>query len=305
MTRIPGKVAVVTGAASGIGRAVAYELARRGARLAISDVDEAGLAETARHVRVIGAAVHDQALDVTDREAMLRYADTVLGEYGAVHIVVNNAGVAFTGDVEQMTFAQLERVMDVDFWGVVNGTKAFLPHLIAAGTEHDSTHIVNMSSVFGLFAVPGQSAYNSAKFAVRGFTEALRQEMLLAKHPVQVTCVHPGGIKTGIARNAGAAAGEDAAANAEYFDTKLARLSADAAARAIVRGIAGNRARVLVGADAKVLDAVVRFAGAHYQRLLIAALRRVAPRAASTDAPAVPDAAARASGDRRAPISAP
>jgi NAD(P)-dependent dehydrogenase (short-subunit alcohol dehydrogenase family) len=305
MTRIPGKVAVVTGAASGIGRAVAYELARRGARLAISDVDEAGLAETARHVRVIGAAVHDQALDVTDREAMLRYADTVLGEYGAVHIVVNNAGVAFTGDVEQMTFAQLERVMDVDFWGVVNGTKAFLPHLIAAGTEHDSTHIVNMSSVFGLFAVPGQSAYNSAKFAVRGFTEALRQEMLLAKHPVQVTCVHPGGIKTGIARNAGAAAGEDAAANAEYFDTKLARLSADAAARTIVRGIAGNRARMLVGAAAKVLDAVVRFAGAHYQRLLTAALRRVAPRAASTDAPAVPDAAARASGDRRAPISAP
>jgi NAD(P)-dependent dehydrogenase (short-subunit alcohol dehydrogenase family) len=283
MTRISGKVAVVTGAASGIGRAISYEFARRGARLAISDVAEVGLAETVRHGRVIGAAVHDQVLDVTDRAAVLRYADTVLAEYGAVHVVVNNAGVAFTGDVAEMTFQQLERVMDVDFWGVVNGTKAFLPHLIASGTAQDSTHIVNMSSVFGLLSVAGQSAYNSAKFAVRGFTEALRQEMLLAGHPVQVTCVHPGGVKTGIARNAGAAAGLDAAAaNAEYFDTKLARLSADAAARTIVRGIAGNRPRVLVGADAKLLDAVVRFAGARYQRLFTAAARRSGSRAEAT-----------------------
>jgi hypothetical protein len=298
MTTISGKVAVVTGAASGIGRAVSYELARRGARLTISDVDEVGLADTARHIRVIGAAVHDQVLDVTDREAMLRYAETVLAEYGAVQIVINNAGVAFTGDIEEMTFAQLERVMDVDFWGVVNGTKAFLPHLIAAGSANDTAHIVNMSSVFGLFAVPGQSAYNSAKFAVRGFTEALRQEMLLAGHPVQVTCVHPGGVKTGIARNAGAAAGLDAAANAAFFDTKLARLSADAAARTIVRGVVGNRPRVLVGADAKVLDAIVRFAGARYQWLFTVAARRSGPRAERTDAPAVTDAAARTSGNR-------
>jgi short-subunit dehydrogenase len=155
-----------------------------------------------------------------------------------------------------------------------------------------------MSSVFGLFAMPGQSAYNSAKFAVRGFTEALRQEMLLAGNPVQVTCVHPGGVKTGIARNAGAAAGLDAAANAAFFDTKLARLSADAAARTIVRGIVGNRPRVLVGADAKVLDAIVRFAGARYQRLFTIAARRSGPRAERSDAPAVPDAASRTSGNR-------
>lgn len=298
MTKIPGKVAVVTGAASGIGRAVSYQLARRGARLAISDVDEVGLTETVRHVRVIGADVHHQVLDVTDREAVLQYADTVVAEYGAVHIVVNNAGVAFSGDIVDMTFEQLQRVIDVDFWGVVNGTKAFLPHLITSGDNHDPSHVVNMSSVFGLLAVPGQSAYNAAKFAVRGFTEALRQEMLLAGYPVQVSCVHPGGVKTGIARNAGAAAGQDAAANAEYFDTKLARLSPDAAARTIVRGIAGNRPRVLVGADAKILDGLVRLLGARYERLFTAAIRRTSPRRERTDAPAVPDAAASKSGNR-------
>ena len=147
--------------------------------------------------------VHEQRLDVTDRAAVLAYADAVVAEFGVVNIVVNNAGIAFTGDIEQMSFEQIERVMDVDFWGVVNGTKAFLPHLIASGDGH----VVNISSLFGLLAMPGQSAYNAAKFAVRGFTESLRQEMLIAEHPVEVTCVHPGGIKTAIARNAGTIAG--------------------------------------------------------------------------------------------------
>jgi hypothetical protein len=206
---INGKVAVVTGAASGIGRALAYELARRGARLAISDIDDVGLAETAKHARVIGAKVHEQHLDVTDRAAVLAYADTVADEFGAVHLLINNAGIAFTGDIEEMTFEQIERVMDVDFWGVVNGTKAFLPYLIESGDGH----VVNISSLFGLLAVPGQSAYNAAKFAVRGFTEALRQEMIVSGHPVQVTCVHPGGIKTAIARNAGAVEGDGGTVN--------------------------------------------------------------------------------------------
>src|SRR6478735_2968715 len=195
MSTIAGKVAVITGAGSGIGRALAYELARRGAKLALSDVDNTGLAETARHARVIGA-----------------------DEFGVVNIVVNNAGVAFTGDVEHMSFEQIERVVDVDFWGVVHGTKAFLPHLIESGDGH----LVNISSLFGLLAMPSQSAYNAAKFAVRGFTESLRQEMLLAGHPVEVTCVHPGGIKTAIARNSGAVAGRDAAELAAFFDSKLA-----------------------------------------------------------------------------------
>ena len=134
---------------------------------------------------------------------MLAYADTVATEFGAVNLVFNNAGIAFTGDIAEMSFEHIEQVMDVDFWGVVNGTKAFLPHLIASGDGH----VVNISSLFGLLRMPGQSAYNAAKFAVRGFTEALRQEMLIAGDPVQVTCVHPGGIKTAIARNAGAVEG--------------------------------------------------------------------------------------------------
>jgi short-subunit dehydrogenase len=295
MTDVRGKVAVVTGAGSGIGRALAYDLARRGAKLAISDVDATGLAETAKQVRVIGATVHEARLDVTDRAAVLSYADEVAAEYGVVNIVINNAGIAFTGDVEKMSFEQMERVMDVDFWGVVNGTKAFLPHLIASGDGH----IVNISSLFGLLAVPGQSAYNAAKFAVRGFTEALRQEMLANGHPVNVTCVHPGGIKTAIARNAGAVDGEDAATLAAFFDEKLAKTSPEAAAKSILRAVRGNRARAVVGLDAKILDLVVRITGPGYQRLLALGSRRLMPSdtgksAATTPAPEAADGKAKA-----------
>jgi NAD(P)-dependent dehydrogenase (short-subunit alcohol dehydrogenase family) len=282
MTDIHGKVAVVTGAGSGIGRALTYELARRGARLAISDIDEVGLAETVKHARVIGATVRETRLDVTDRPAVLAYADAVAGEFGTVNIVINNAGIAFTGDIEAMTFEQIERVMDVDFWGVVNGTKAFLPHVIASGDGH----VVNISSLFGLLAVPGQSAYNAAKFAVRGFTEALRQEMILSGHPVQVTCVHPGGIKTAIARNASAVDGQDAASLAEIFDKKLARTSPDSAAKSILRAVRANRARAVVGLDAKLLDLLVRVLGPRYQRLVVAGVKKAGavPQASETDA---------------------
>jgi NAD(P)-dependent dehydrogenase (short-subunit alcohol dehydrogenase family) len=274
MTDVNGKVAVITGAGSGIGRALAYDLARRGAKLAISDVDETGLAETVKQVRVIGAPVHHTRLDVTDRPGVLRYADAVVAEYGTVNLVINNAGIAFTGDIEAMTFEQMERVIDVDFWGVVNGTKAFLPYLIASGDGH----VVNISSLFGLLAVPGQSAYNAAKFAVRGFTEALRQEMLLAGHDVRVTCVHPGGIKTAIARNAGAVEGQDAAALAAFFDAKLAKTTPESAARSILRAVRGNRARAVVGLDAKVLDVAVRVLGSAYQKLFVLGSSRLMPR---------------------------
>ena len=197
MEGFAGKVAVVTGAGSGIGQALAIELARSGASVAISDVNTEGLAATEERLKAIGAQVKADRLDVTEREAFELYADAVKEHFGKVNQIYNNAGIAFAGDIEVSPFKDIEKVMDVDFWGVVNGTKVFLPHLIESGDGH----VINISSVFGLFSVPGQAAYNAAKFAVRGFTEALRQEMTAAGHPVKVTTVHPGGIKTNIARN--------------------------------------------------------------------------------------------------------
>jgi len=273
MEGFAGKVAVVTGAGSGIGQALAVELARSRAKLAISDVDTEGLARTEERIKTIGAPVKSDRLDVTERESFLAYADVVNEHFGKVNQIYNNAGIAFTGDIEISQFKDIERVMDVDFWGVVNGTKAFLPHLIASGDGH----IINISSVFGLFSIPGQAAYNSAKFAVRGFTEALRQEMVLAKHPVKVTTVHPGGIKTRIARNMTTAEGVDANELARFFDKQLASTSPQRAARIILEGVHKNKARVLVGADAKALDLIVRVTASGYQRLFSSVVGRVMP----------------------------
>jgi NADP-dependent 3-hydroxy acid dehydrogenase YdfG len=273
MEGFAGKVAVVTGAGSGIGQALAIELGRRGAKLAISDVNTEGLAVTEEKLKAIGAPVKADRLDVTEREAFLLYADAVKAHFGKVNQIYNNAGIAFTGDVEISQFKDIERVMDVDFWGVVNGTKAFLPHLIESGDGH----IINVSSLFGIFAVPGQSAYNAAKFAVRGFTESLRQEMLAKKRPVAVTAVHPGGIKTAIARNMTAAEGVDPKELAAVFDKKLASTSPERAAKIILEAVRKKKARVLVGADAKVLDVIVRITGSGYQKLFSTAVSRALP----------------------------
>jgi NADP-dependent 3-hydroxy acid dehydrogenase YdfG/pimeloyl-ACP methyl ester carboxylesterase len=273
MEGFAGKVAVVTGAGSGIGQALAVELGRSGAKLAISDVDTEGLAVTEERLKAIGAPVKADRLDVTEREAFELYADAVKEHFGKVNQIYNNAGIAFNGSVEASSYKDIERIMDVDFWGVVNGTKSFLPHLIESGDGH----VINVSSLFGIFSVPGQAAYNSAKFAVRGFTEALRQEMILAKHPVGVTCVHPGGIKTAIARNATAAEGLDVTEMAKAFDTKLARTSPEKAAQIILEAVRKDRARVLVGADAKILDIIVRITGSGYQRVFGAVAGRVNP----------------------------
>ena len=273
MNSFTGKVVVITGAGSGIGRALALNLADRHARLALSDIDTDGLAETMRQVQGRGAQVRSDRLDVTERAAVLAYADDVVTHFGVVNQVYNNAGIAYNGNVEKSEFKDIERVLDVDFWGVVNGTKAFLPHVIASGDGH----IVNISSLFGLIAIPGQSAYNAAKFAVRGFTEALRQEMLIANHPVKVTCVHPGGIKTAVGRNATVADGEDQQSFAEFFDTRLALHSPEMAARTIVKGVAKGRARVVIGWEAKALDILARIIGSSYQRVVAAAVSTFFP----------------------------
>jgi NADP-dependent 3-hydroxy acid dehydrogenase YdfG len=273
MTHFTDKVAVVTGAGSGIGRSLAIELGRSGAKLAISDVDTDGLAGTEERLTAIGAPVKSDRLDVTERQSFELYADAVKEHYGTVNQIYNNAGISFMGSIEASQFKDIERVMDVDYWGVVNGTKVFLPHLIASGDGH----VVNVSSVFGLLAVPGQGAYNAAKFAVRGFTEALRQEMLVAGHPVKVTCVHPGGIKTAIARNAAAAEGIDQAELAKFFDKRLASTSPQKAARVILDAVRRNKARVLVGSDAKALDLLTRATGSGYQRVVAAVTSRQGP----------------------------
>lgn len=275
MQGFAGKVAAVTGAGSGIGQALAIELARSGAKVAISDVDTEGLAATEEQLKAIGAPVKADRLDVTEREAFGIYADAVVAHFGTVNQIYNNAGIAFAGDVEASQFKDIERVMDVDFWGVVNGTKVFLPHLIASGDGH----VINVSSIFGLFSVPGQAAYNSAKFAVRGFTEALRQEMALAGHPVKVTCVHPGGIKTAIARNMETVEGLDKEELAETFDSKLASTTPQKAARIILDGVRKNKARVLVGPDATALDLIVRATGSGYQRLFSTVMSKMVPNA--------------------------
>ena len=273
MDGFAGKVAAVTGAGSGIGQALALELGRSGASLAISDVDLEGLAHTEEQLTAIGAPVRSDRLDVTEREAFQVYADHINEHFGKVNQIYNNAGIAYTGDVDITAFKDIERVMDVDFWGVVNGTKAFLPHLVASGDGH----VINISSLFGLLSVPGQAAYNSAKFAVRGFTEALRQEMVLNREPVKVTSIHPGGIKTAIARNGLTAEGVNAEAQSTFFDKRLASTTPRRAAEIILDGVRKNKPRVLVGQDAVVLDLIVRVTGSHYQRLFAPVVGRMKP----------------------------
>jgi NAD(P)-dependent dehydrogenase (short-subunit alcohol dehydrogenase family) len=275
MRTFDGKVVVVTGAGSGIGRALALDIAARGGVLALSDQDEVGLVETAELARArTDREVRTDKLDVRDAAALHEYAGSVAAELGRVNVVVNNAGVALHGDFEEVSYEDFAWVMDVNFWGVVRGSKEFLPHLIASGDGH----LVNISSLFGLLGMPGQTAYNASKFGVRGFTEALRQEMLIARHPVQVTCVHPGGIKTAIARNARATRSHDQAEVARFFDSRLAKTTAEKAADTIVRGVLANTPRVLVGADAKVLDLGVRLLGARYERVVATVAGRVTPK---------------------------
>lgn len=273
MQGFAGKVAVVTGAGSGIGQALAIELARSGAKLAIIDVNVEGLAQTEQRCKAIGAPVKADRIDVSERDAFLRYAQQVNDHFGKVNQVYNNAGIAFFGSIEVSQFKEFERVMDVNFWGVVNGTKAFLPHLIASGDGH----VINVSSAFGLFSAPGQAAYNSSKFAVRGFTEALYQEMVLEGHPVKVTTVFPGGIKTPFVRNMTAAQALGDIDLVKNFDKRIWDTSAQKAAHVILKGVRKNKVRVLIGPDMKLSDLWLRLIGPRYQRLNPMLIRRFLP----------------------------
>lgn len=278
MSSVSGKVAAVTGAGSGIGRALALELARRGARLAVSDVDEAGLAETVELVKQSSAEVLSQALDVTDRDAVTAWAADVVEHYGVAHQVYNNAGIAFSRSVLDSDWADYERVLGVNLFGVIHGTKAFLPHLLASGDGH----VVNVSSLNGYLAQDAASHYCTSKFAVRGFTESLRIEMATSRSPVRVTVVHPGGVRTRIADNALAGAErlglpvtDEDRRRRDFYNAKLLRMDPAQAARTVVDGVEAGRPRVLVGRDAKAVDLLVRLLPASYPRLSVLLDRRL------------------------------
>ncbi|GAA5125844.1 SDR family NAD(P)-dependent oxidoreductase [Alloalcanivorax gelatiniphagus] len=269
------KVAVVTGAGSGIGRALAQQLAAAGARLALSDINETALRDTARDLGLGKDRLITEAFDVADRDAVYAFAERVAGHFGAVHLVINNAGVALGATVEDVSYEDFEWLMGINFWGVVYGTKAFLPHLKRA----QEGHIVNVSSVFGLIGVPTQSAYNAAKFAVRGFTESLRQELEIEGGQVSCTTVHPGGIKTNIARNARMADGMERITGdpekARRDFEKMFRTTPEEAARTILKGVRGNKRRVLIGSDARAIDSMQRLMPTAYQRIMVAGQKMV------------------------------
>ena len=269
MKSFRNKVAAITGAASGIGRGLALELASAGCDLALSDVNEEGLDETAVEARSRGVKVTTERVDVADRDAVHAWADRVVVDHGKVNLIFNNAGVSLAGTVEGMSYEDFEWLIGINFWGVVYGTKAFLPHLKASGEGH----IINVSSVFGLAGIPSQSAYNAAKFAVRGFTDALRQELELMGSNVSATSVHPGGIKTNIARAARVHEsirdlGGDPDGNemAKQFE-KSTMTSPEKAAQLILRAVRSNQRRALVGPDAYVFDWVTRLLPSTYQRI--------------------------------------
>ncbi|MCG8668169.1 MAG: SDR family NAD(P)-dependent oxidoreductase [Pseudomonadales bacterium] len=277
MKSFANKVAAITGAGSGIGRALAISLANQGCHVAISDVDEKGLQETVSLLGNVSVKVTHQLVDVADKDAVYAWAEQVVADHGYVNIIMNNAGVALGDTVENMKYDDFEWLMNINFWGVVYGTKAFLPYL----KQVDEGHIVNISSVFGLIGVPTQSAYNAAKFAVRGFTESLREELEIEGSSVSATSVHPGGIKTNIARNSrmgdvGSITKQNNTVEeaAKQFD-KLARTTPDGAAQIILDGVKKNKARVLVGFDAHVIDSMQRLLPTTYQKLLVFGAKRV------------------------------
>ncbi|WP_316166783.1 MULTISPECIES: SDR family NAD(P)-dependent oxidoreductase [unclassified Bradyrhizobium] len=275
MTIIRGASAAVTGAASGIGRALAQELAGRGCDLALADRDEAGLASLAAELTASGRKVTTHRLDVSDVAAVAQFAVDATRAHPGLNIVVNNAGVALFGSFAEIDQAEMEWLFNINFWGVVHGTRAFLPHL----SRQREAHVVNLSSIFGIIAPPGQSAYAAAKFAVRGFSESLRHELTAAGSPVRLSVVHPGGIATAIARNARAGQGmTDNARRVQAIERfeRLARTSPRDAALRIIEGIEPNEPRILIGGDARFMDLLQRFMPATYWRVMAKRLEKAA-----------------------------
>ncbi len=254
-------VAVITGAASGIGRALAVRLAQEKiSGIALSDLNEKDLSETAKMVESSGVSVSTHIADVSKLEQVQRFAGEVIAKHNRVTHLINNAGVALCGSFEEISLKDFEWLMNINFWGVIYGTKVFLPIL----KQQEKAHIINISSVFGLVAPPGQSAYCASKFAVRGFTESLRHE--LEDTNIVVSSVHPGGIKTNIVNNSriGENAGEDIKKKVVKFFDKASPTTAEQAADVIVKGVKRQNPRILIGSDARQINIIQRLFPAKY-----------------------------------------
>ena len=262
MTYSSGKSAVITGAGSGIGRALAQQLNREGCTLFLSDVDTEGLTETVASLDRPEVATHTQCVDVADKLAMDAWAESIAAQQPAVDIVINNAGVGYSDRVDEADYASVQWLMGINFWGVVHGTTAFLPLLKRAPRGH----LVNISSIFGMIGVPTQSAYNASKFAVRGYTEALRLEMQDSN--VHVCCVHPGGVGTNIARSSRGGGNTMSADEKAAMFEHYVRTTAQSAAAQIIRAVEKQQPRLLIGSDAKFIHFLTRLFPVSYPRFL-------------------------------------
>jgi len=279
MTAIPGAAIAVTGAASGIGRALAIEFAARGADLALADRDEAELQTVAAEIaKASPRKVSLHRVDVSEQEQIAAFAHEAITAHPSLNILINNAGVSLLGLFHEIDQAQMEWLFNINFWGAVHATRAFLPHL----ASQPASHIVNISSIFGIMAPPGQTAYSAAKFAIRGFSEALRHELQIAKSPVRLSVVHPGGIKTNIVRNSRAGVGitdnERRAQSIERFDA-IAQTSPKDAALRIIKGIEKNEPRILIGSDARFMELLQRFRPATYWNVMAKRIEKMSKKA--------------------------
>jgi short-subunit dehydrogenase len=269
MKSFKNKVAAITGAGSGMGQYLAVSLAEAGCHVSISDVNQAGLDQTLELLKPYVVKVTSHIVNTADQAAVYAWADQVKKDHGQVNLIFNNAGISMINTIEGHSIDDYERMMAVNFWGVLYGTKAFLPYLKESGDGH----IINISSLFGLTAQPTQSAYNAAKFAVRGFTEALRQELDISNYGVSATCVHPGGVKTNINHTAEMS---DNIANlgmslekSKVQADKVMRMLPVKAAQIILNGVKANKRRVLIGPEAYILDIIQRLFPSGYQRLIV------------------------------------
>lgn len=280
METFTGKVAAITGAASGIGRTLALELARRGCHLALSDIDDTGLGETAEMARRERVNVSTSRIDVADRDSVYAWADAVATTHGKVNLIFNNAGVGLSVHLDVVSQTDFEWIMGINFWGVVYGTQAFLPHLKMSGDGH----VINMSSVLGMLAMPSQGAYSASKFAVRGYTEALRMELDLANEGVSATCVHPGGVATNIVKSGridpsmAAQSGMTTDTQRAHAEGQIKGTTAESAALQILTAVERNDRRVVIGKDARLMDTLVRLMGARYQAMAVRQHARMFPK---------------------------